>query len=246
MNISIVVLAKNSSRNIKQCLKVLEDFDNIVVYDNGSTDGTQAICTSFDNVELVEGDFLGFGNTKNKAASFAKNPWILSLDSDEVLSQALINTLKKMDLDKDTVYAIKRRNFYKTQEIKYCWKNDTVLRLYHKEHTQFNNKLVHENIMTQDMKTSLLHGYIRHYSYQSVSDFIVKTDQYSTLFAEQNRGKKRVSPFTAVTHSFFAFFKISILKRGFMDGYAGLLISHAQSSEKFYKYMKLYEKNKDL
>ena len=246
MEISIVILTKNSEKIIRQCLTQLEDFDDIVIYDNGSTDETLAICSSFSNVHLIEGDFLGFGKSKNKAASFAKYPWILSLDSDEVLSDALIEILKNIALDKESVYTIKRHNFYKEKEIKYCWKNDTVKRLYNKERTQFNEKFVHEDIITDNMNIVTLGGYMKHYSYQSISDFITKVDRYSTLFAEQNYGKKSITPLGAVSHASFAFLKTYILKRGFMDGSIGLIISYSQASEKFYKYMKLYEKNKDL
>lgn len=246
MEISIVILTKNSVKTIRQCLAQLKDFDDIIIYDNGSTDGTQTISSSFGNVHLVEGEFLGFGKSKNKAATFAKYPWILSLDSDEVLSNELIEILKNITLENETIYAIKRHNFYKTKEIKYCWKNDTVKRLYNKERTQFNEKLVHEDIITHNMNILTLGGYMKHYSYQSISDFIIKVDRYSTLFSEQNCGKKSITPLEAVSHACFAFFKTYVLKRGFMDGSIGLIISHSQASEKFYKYMKLYEKNKDL
>ena len=246
INISIVILVKNSSQYIGQCLNVLTDFDDIVVYDNGSTDGSQDICTSYENVHLVEGTFTGFGSTKNRAASFAKYDWIFSLDSDEILSERLIKTLKDLNPVDDHVYRLQRRNFYKDREIKYCWKNDTVMRIYHKKNTKFNDNLVHESVIAKNMEIQVLDGYIKHYSYHSISDFILKTDKYSTLFAEQNSGKQKSTPVKAVLHAFFAFFKTYIMKRGFMDGYIGLVISYSQASEKFYKYMKLYEKNKDL
>ncbi|MFW2427733.1 glycosyltransferase [Aliarcobacter butzleri] len=43
------------------------------------------IVKKFSNVNLIKGEFKGFGWTKNQAASFAKNDWILVVDSDEVI-----------------------------------------------------------------------------------------------------------------------------------------------------------------
>lgn len=244
-DISVVILVKNAAHIIGECLEALVEFDDVIVYDNGSTDGTQAICAAYSNVRLIEGEFLGFGPTKNIASSFAKYNWIFSLDSDEVLSEELIKTLKSTNLVANHIYGVERRNFYKNKEVKYAWNNDIVLRLYHQQNTQFNDNLVHESLTTDNFKIEILKGQIYHHSYHSISDFIHKTDRYSTLFAEQNKGKQNSTPFKAVSHACFAMFKTYILKKGFLDGYIGLIIAYSQASEKFYKYMKLYERNKD-
>lgn len=90
MNISVVVLAKNNEKTIENSLKSLLDFDDVVVYDNGSTDETINIAKKFSNVNLIQGEFKGFGWTKNHATSFAKNDWILIIDSDEVVDSELL------------------------------------------------------------------------------------------------------------------------------------------------------------
>ncbi len=82
-----------------------------------------------------------------------------------------------------------------------------------------------------------------HYSYESISDFLQKMQSYSTLFAKQNCGKKSSSPFKAITHGFFAFFKSYIIKRGILGGYEGFVISAYNGHTAFYKYLKLYEAN---
>ena len=81
-DISCVIIAKDASLTIAKTLESLSDFEDVVVYDNGSTDGTLEIVKNYSNVNLVQGGFLGFGPTKNRAAEFAKNRWILSLDTD--------------------------------------------------------------------------------------------------------------------------------------------------------------------
>lgn len=244
--ISVVILTKNSSKYLKQVLNAVIAFDEIVILDNGSTDDTMSVAKIFDNVVVYEHEFIGFGPLKNYAASLAKNDWVLSLDSDEILTKEFIDSLKNRHLDPQSVYTIERINYYKDKKIQYCWNNDIIVRLYNKNSTKFNNRHVHEGIESNGLKVELLNGNIKHYSYSSISEFIVKADMYSTLFAEQNVGKSKSSPMKAIGHALFAFIKTYILKRGFLDGYIGLIISYTQASEKFYKYMKLYEKNLEL
>ena len=244
--ISVVILTKNSSKYLEQVLTTVSTFDEVVILDNGSIDDTMTIAKTFDNVVVYEHEFIGFGPLKNYASSLAKNDWVLSLDSDEVLTKEFIDSLKNRHLDPRSVYTIERINYYKDKKIQYCWNNDIIVRLYNKNSTKLNDKYVHEGIESNGLNVELLNGNIKHYSYSNISEFIVKADRYSTLFAEQNAGKSRSTPMKAIGHSLFAFIKTYILKRGFLDGYIGLIISYTQASEKFYKYMKLYEKNSEL
>jgi hypothetical protein len=87
-------------------------------------------------------------------------------------------------------------------------------------------------------------GNILHYSYHTLSDFITKVDRYSTLFAESNKGKETASPAKALISGVYSFFRTYVLKRGFLDGYVGLVIAFSHMATNFYKYMKLYEANK--
>ncbi|MDD5159213.1 MAG: glycosyltransferase family 2 protein [Sulfuricurvum sp.] len=244
MNVSCVMIVKNGTRTIRKTLESLREFDDVVVYDNGSTDGTQAIAREYSNVHLIEGEFDGFGTTKNRAAGYAKYDWILSIDSDEEVDTELMKTLKNDTFDTNTVYLINSLAYYKEIPIRHSgWNNQKVRRFYHKKTTAFNDNFVHERIMDEGMKTALLNGNMKHYSYMSISDFIVKLDRYSTLFATDNVGKKSSSPAKAFFNGLYSFFRTYILKRGFLDGYAGLIIAFSHMATNFYKYIKLYEMN---
>ena len=247
MNISVVVLAKNNEQTIKKTLESLSKFDDVIVYDNGSSDDTKNIAKSFSNVNLVEGEFKGFGWTKNQAASFAKNDWILIIDSDEVVDAELFNELENIVLNQDTVYKLNFKAFYKDIQVKYCgWNNQKIKRLYNKKVTAYNSNDVHEDIITQGLNQELLKGNVEHYSYHSISEFIIKADRYSTLFATNNVGKKFSSPIKAFFNGMYSFFRTYILKQGFRDGYVGLIIAFSHAVTNFYKYIKLYELNKEL
>ena len=244
MNVSAVMIVKNGARTIRRSLESLSEFDDVIVYDNGSSDGTQAIAAEFPNVRLIEGEFDGFGTTKNRAASYALHDWVLIIDSDEVVDAELLLALQSESLDPKVIYIVNFLAYYKEIPIRYCgWNNQKIRRLYNKSVTRFNDNFVHENIIDDGMKKLPIAGNMKHYSYMSISDFIVKLDRYSTLFATDNVGKKSSSPAKAFFNGLYSFFRTYILKRGFLDGYAGLIIAFSHMATNFYKYIKLYEMN---
>ncbi len=244
-HISCVIIVKDAETTLSATLNSLKSFANVVVYSNNSTDKTEEIAQSYTNVHLVKGEFLGFGPTKNLAASYAKNEWILSLDADEVLSDEFTRNLKNINLDAQSVYTITRINFYKSTQIKHCWGDDIIVRLYNKTSTSFTDKKVHEKIIDEGLHVSAISGDVQHFPYSSITDFIIKLDRYSTIYAQDNVGKKSSSPTKAFLNGLFSFFKTYFIKRGFQDGYAGLVIAFSHMATNFYKYMKLYELNKE-
>lgn len=246
MNISAIVLAKNNDNTIEKTLQSLQQFDDVVVYDNGSTDTTMTIARGFKNVNLVEGEFKGFGWAKNKAVSFAKHDWVIIIDSDEVVDAKLLETLQNKTLDAKKVYQLNFKAYYKDIQVKYCgWNNQKIKRLYNKTTTSYNMNDVHEDIISDGFEIEILDGSVEHYSYHSISQFIIKADHYSTLFAKNNAGKKSSSPTKAILNGIYSFIKTYFFKRGFLDGFVGLTIAFSHMVTNFYKYMKLYELNKE-
>jgi len=245
--ISVVMIVKNGEKTIKKILQSLKDFEDIVVYDNGSNDKTLSIVKEFSNVNLVQGEFLGFGKTKQKAVGFAKNDWILILDCDEMPDNELIQTLKTKKLDENCVYLLNFNGYYKNRQVKYCgWSNQKIKRLFNKKITSFDDKEVHEGIIDTNLKKEVLNGNVLHFSYHNLSDFIIKANRYAVLYAKNNKGKKSSSPLLAFLNGIFCFIKTYFFKRGFLDGYVGLAVAFSHMTTNFFKYLMLYETNKDL
>ncbi len=246
--ISAVMIVKNGERYLEQCLQSLEDFDEVVMLDSGSTDRTAEIAGRFPNVNLQQGEFTGFGQTKNRAAELAKHDWVLSIDSDEVLTPELSQEIRGLSLDENRVYRFARRSHYNGKFIRGCgWYPDRILRLYNRKRTGFNDNRVHESIQVkQGMSIADLKCEIEHFPYDSAASLVDKFQFYSTLFAEQNKGKRSSSPTKAVLHGLAAFVKGFVLRRGVLDGYEGLTISLCQGLAAYFKYIKLYEANQAL
>jgi glycosyltransferase involved in cell wall biosynthesis len=244
--ISVVMLTKNSQAYLEESLTALRAFDEIIIVDNGSTDNTLDIAKKFSNVKIFQEPFIGFGPLKNRALTYTSHAWVLAMDSDEILSQALLEEIEVCSLDPKTIYAILRENYYKRRFIGCCsWQNDYVLRLFHKEHTCFSDVQVHESLEKEGMEIVKLKATMKHYTYHSIEQLLDKLQFYSTLYAKENVGIKSSSPLKAVLHGAFTFIKNYIFQKGFLYGYEGLLISACNANGTFYKYMKLYEASRD-
>ena len=245
--ISVTILTKNSARYLPRVLEALSDFDELVVYDTGSTDSTLEIAKGYPNVSIHEGPLEGFGVTHNKASALARHDWILSVDSDEVMTEDLSAEIDDLILDPSTVYSIARRNEYNGRWIRWCgWWPDRVCRLYHRKTTDFSHAEVHEAIQTKGLQIIPLNGKLLHFPYASTADFLAKMQVYSELFARQYKGRRQSSVTRAVLHGVFAFFKSYVLKRGIIGGREGFIISVYNANTAFYKYLKLWERNREV
>ncbi len=243
-SISVTILTKNSQKYLPQVLAALSDFDEILIFDTGSTDATLDIAKRFKNVTIYEEPFIGFGPTHNKASKLAKHDWIFSIDSDEILTPELLKEISLLTLKRGQVYSCPRKNFYKGVWVKWCgWHPDRQIRLYNRLDTQFTEAQVHESVLSNGLKKLHLKHSLRHYPYECTSDFLKKMEAYSTLFALQNKGIKKSSLSKAIAHGLFSFFKSYILKKGFMGGQVGFEISFYNANTAFYKYLKLSELN---
>ncbi len=239
-NISIVIMAKDAQETISETLKSLTTFQEVILYVNNSSDNTKNIANNYKNVQIIDGDFLGFGPTKNKAATYASNDWIFSLDSDEVILPNLLEELENLTLtNKKEVFIIKRDNYFLGKEVKYSgWGNDRLTRVYNKTYHQFNQNIVHEFILFTDksIKTHLKNSF-KHNAVQDINQFLQKIMTYSNLAAKD---KKTCCFLTVLLKSIFAFFKTYIIKFGFLDGWRGYVIAISDFNGRFYRYTKRY------
>ena len=147
--ISVVIICKNEAAVIGTTLQSLQGLtDDIVVYDNGSTDATEEIARSA-AINFHRGTWEGFGKTKNKANALAKYDWILSLDADESIDEQLKQSLLGFNPAKEkTVYDLRFKNFLGSKCIRYGeWGNDWLVRLFNRKQVSWNNEAVHETLL---------------------------------------------------------------------------------------------------
>lgn len=215
---------------------------DVVVYDSGSTDGSLDIIKQY-NVRLIEGPWMGYGPTKQKATTLARYNWVLSLDADEVLDETLQQSLGKTNFSNvQLLYRTKRINHLGDQPFKWGeFGRDQPVRLFNRTVTTWNNAVVHEAIEIPDgavIKT--LPGNLLHYTMQNEAEFKEKTERYALLNAQKSfdRGKKSfwLKPYFS---SAFTFTKFYLLRAGFLDGRIGFVAAKMSARSVFLKQKKL-------
>ena len=246
MSLSVAILTFNSERCIEQVLESVRDVaDEIVVLDSGSTDRTLNIVKSF-GAKVYFREFDNFVNQKNHLLSLCREKWVLFIDDDEVLSDELKAEIKNVKTEeKFDGYYINVLTNYLGRWIKHAWYPDWHLRLARREKCRWVGDSVHETLRVEG-EVGYLKGDLLHYSYPSVSYHLKKIDLYTTLYAEgaYKRGK-RFSYKKLFLSPPGAFIRRYILKKGFLDGFEGFVLSVMASYYTFLKYLKLWEKEKN-
>ena len=239
--ISACIISFNEEKKIEDCLKSLVDIvDEIIIVDSCSTDNTIEIARKFTD-KIINQDFLGFIEQKNCAVQQASHDWILSLDCDERLSPELREaiTLAKNNLEEFDAYQMPRKTFYIYRWLNHCWYPDLKIRLFNKNTAYWGGTNPHDHIVTTGKNIKRLHGDIYHYSFDSLSDHLKTIDKFTEIGADElirkNKSFNVVSPFT---HATWTFIKLYLLKRGFMDGFAGITVATLSFMHVFVKYSK--------
>ena len=237
--LSAILIAKNASKTISETLASLDFCDAIIVLDSGSQDDTVAIARAF-GAKVVETDWLGYGIQKQRALSFVETTWALSIDCDEVVSQALkdeiLLTLKQPC---HNVYRMPRLNHLCRRPVRCAgWYPDYVDRLLRVGEAQFSDSLVHESLVFSCSSGSFSSPLL-HYSYDDLDSAIDKLNRYSSLAAMSltSRGR-RVGRLTPPLRMCYRFFHAYVLRGGCFGGLDGFSASLLQAVEVYFKYCK--------
>jgi glycosyltransferase involved in cell wall biosynthesis len=239
--ISACIISFNEEKKIEDCLKSLHGIaDEIIIVDSNSTDRTVEIAGKYtDNIILQ--DFLGYIEQKNFALSHARHDWVISLDCDERLSPELRDEILalKDHIDDADGYSMPRKTFYVYRWLNHCWYPDIKLRLFNKNTAHWGGTNPHDHIIIDGDNIRRLHGDIYHYSFDSISDHLKTIDKFTEIGADELiRKNKSFNIFSPVTHASWIFIKTYIFKRGFLDGFAGLVVSVLSTMHVFIKYSK--------
>jgi len=99
---SIVIPHYNNKKLLKQCLASIkktdttELIDEIIVVDNGSTDGSVEFVKNFQKIKLIENrKNLGFAKAVNKGIKFSRAKWTIVLNNDIKLTPNWFKEIKK-------------------------------------------------------------------------------------------------------------------------------------------------------
>ncbi len=240
MKISATIITLNEELNIARAIESLRCCDEIVVVDSNSTDRTCEIAANL-GARVIDNPFPGYAKQKNFASEQAANDWILSIDADEALSEALeaeIWQIKKHGAQSDG-YTFPRLAQYLGRWILHSgWHPDRKVRLFNRTKAEWVGDYVHESVRVRG-RIGHLEGNLLHFTCDSLSQHLRTLDSYTTLAAQQMIDQKRRIGWTELLiDPPWTFFRTYFLQRGFLDGAEGLAIAYMAAYYNFLKYAK--------
>jgi glycosyltransferase involved in cell wall biosynthesis len=231
-SLSVVIITKNEENFIEDAIISANFAEEVLVLDSESVDETCEISINM-GARLEKHEWLGYGNQKNLAVNLASNEWVFVLDADErITSNLKVEILKILENPSSDGYLVPRLNQFFGKNIKTCGLYpDYSLRLFKKSKGSFSKVAVHESVEI-DGSVSKLNNHMIHLAYKDVEEFIEKQKKYSKL------SNKKKNIFKAIFSPCWTFFKIYVLKLGFIDGWHGFIIAKVYAKYTFWKYIK--------
>lgn len=243
--VSAVLITLNAGDRLEATLNALTWCNEIVVVDSGSTDETLEICERY-HCQIVHRDFDRYGNQKRFAVELAQHDWVLSVDSDEVVSERLKNEIQAVLRQPEVVHA----GYYVSIPLIFLGTrikseaSKKFLRFFNKRYGNFDDALVHEKVRLTGSLGSLK-GEMLHYSYQDLTCYFRKFNRYTSLAAESLYQKRKSTSFAHIILKCPAtFIKVYLLKGCILNGIPGFLWAFLSSVYPVVKYAKLWELNR--
>ena len=261
--ITAYIIAYNNISKIEAAINSVKWADEILLVDSNSTDGTTELAQKL-GARVVQVDFNGFGDLRNKALEHCQHEWVFSLDSDErcttQLRDEILNAVKNfLPNNSPQVYFVPRKSYFLGKLIKHSGWNPNYRQpqLFKKTAMRYTLEPVHEGYELlapayefigkhKDRRKDKHCGYLKNYVWQvpfeNLSEVVDKANRYSSLGVEKLIKKnEKPSLFRAFYKGWWSFIKHYIFKKGFLDGWAGFIIAFGNFEGTFYRYAKLYE-----
>lgn len=243
--LSVIVITRNERRHIAECLRSVAFADEWIVVDAGSNDGTREIAAGLGAQVVETADWPGFGAQKNRALALARGDFVLSIDADERVSEALAQDIEAAVARGAAApyqgYRFSRLSSFCGQTMRHGdWYPDHVLRLFRREGARFSDDLVHERLLLPG-RIGLLRGKLLHDSVPTLDNALDKMNRYTTGRAlDKLRQGGQGGLAKALAHGLWAFVRCYLLKRGFLDGRLGLVLALHVGETTYYRYLKMW------
>lgn len=244
--ISTIIICKDNESYIRNCLESIDWTEEVVAVDSGSADNTLEILKE-KGARTFYREWEGFRKQKEYAMNLASYDWILEIDTDELLSVDLIEEIRNIpprDWSRYSCFEMPRLTYFQNKPVYHCgWYPDHKPRLYNRKSGNWVGITIHEHFQTGGLKKKL-HSLLIHRPPWDLTSFLKRTVEYAIINASDYHQKGRKSSiFDLTIRPFYTFLYKYFIRKGFLDGYAGLLICTAESFGVFVKYHRLMQLN---
>jgi (heptosyl)LPS beta-1,4-glucosyltransferase len=227
-----VILTKNEAHHVQDCIASLHGWtDGVVVWDSGSTDGTQDRARAMGAL-VVHRPFDDYARQRQAVLDSIDAEWILFIDADEratpELAAEIKNAIRKRsERPQSAGFWIPRRNFIVGHEMRHGgYSPDYQLRLLRRDRAHYDlSREVHE-IVDLDGEAGHLRQPLIHYNYAAWNQFHEKQRRYARYEARILAGRGiRPRPHNFILQPLREFRRRFLTLGGWRDGWPGLRLA---------------------
>lgn len=249
--LTVTVITLNEEKNIARALRSVDWAEERVVVDCGSSDRTVQIAQAL-GARVIHQPWEGYGQQKNFAQDQASHDWVLNLDADEEVPPALrteiLNALERVGRGEETSrgFEIPRLTRYLNRWILHGgWYPNRLVRLADRRHARWTEPEVHEELRVEGT-TGRLESPLHHFTFTCIEDQVRTNLRFSRLGSRALvRQGQKPSILWLLVRPAGKFLETYLLKRGILDGVAGLIISINAAHSMFLKYAYLFDAKED-
>lgn len=239
--VTAVIAARDEAANIAGCIDSLRWAAEILVADDGSSDGTAALAAAAGATVVPVHGAPTIGAARNAAIEQASQKWVLVVDADERATPALRDEIaEEIVVPAHDAYRVPRRNHFLGREIRHGgWEHDRPIRLFRRG-MRYDGSRVHERVVTS-APIGLLAGALLHFPYPSLDAYFEKLDRYSRWWADDQAARgRRTSAAAVVSRPPARFVSMYLLRAGFLDGAPGAVLAALAATSVLAKYARLW------
>jgi glycosyltransferase involved in cell wall biosynthesis len=243
--LSVTIITLNEEENIRKALLSVAWAEEKIVVDSGSTDRTVEIAQEM-GAKVIYNPWSGYGQQKNFAQKLATHDWVLNIDADEIVTDQLASQIQAIlsgTVDSDIHgFYVPRKTFYLGRWIRHGgWYPNYLIRLVNRKFAEWTEPAVHEELRVTG-KTDFIAEPLHHFAFASIQDQILTNLRFSRLGSQD---LKKTGQQHSISRLIFKpigkFIETYIIKRGFLDGLPGFIISVNAAHSMFLKYAYLSE-----
>jgi glycosyltransferase involved in cell wall biosynthesis len=247
--ISVCVVAGNEAHRIRPALDSVKDWvsEIVLAIDDKVTDGTDRVAAEY-GAKVVSQPWRGHASHRNFAAQHASQPWLLAIDADEVVSEALRDEIMALFKDSTTggepgtaAYSFPRLSYFGGRWIRHGdWYPDRKVRLWRKTAGRWEGDPHEKLVLTGEVRA--LRADLFHYSNENITQMLGKIELISSIFVRQCEARQRRPRWSDLAvRPFWKFFRAYVLRRGFLDGWPGYFIAWINAFSTVARYAKVIE-----
>jgi glycosyltransferase involved in cell wall biosynthesis len=246
--VSAYIRTKNEARRIGEVVRAARKAAReVVVVDSGSTDDTVSIAKAAGaSVHAVP--WRGNGSQKRAAEDLCEHDWLLDLDADEVVTEALASSIRTLFAGggepESPVYGLRQIHAVPFGEP--WWGTDVMVKnkLYDRRRIRIPDHPAWDQLEHSKKTSPRLEGYLLHYMFSDIGDLARKQERNMTRRAANVPLKPKGQLALRILFAFPVYFlKRYLLKGLFRRGIYGFAFSATIAYGRWLKDGKLYERH---